>query len=76
MATLGNKRKMAADSRETQEHPSNNQSQNTSVPGISEEYITQVSERIDGRVTKKLSQEFIRTVSRILGALSKLDYFL
>ena len=28
---------------------------------------------IEGRVTKKLSKEFSRTESRILGALSKLD---
>ena len=31
---------------------------------------------IGGRVTKKLSQEFSRTESRILGALSRLDDFL
>ena len=31
---------------------------------------------IEGRVTKKQSQEFSRTESRILGALSKLDEFL
>ena len=36
----------------------------------------QVSEDIAGRVTKNLSQEFSRTESRILGALSKLDEFL
>ena len=51
-------------------------SRNTSVPRINEEYITQVSEEIEGRVTKKLSQEYNRTESRILGALSKLDEFL
>ena len=74
MATLRNKRKLAAVTRETQEeNPRNGQSRNTSVPGINEEYITQVSEQIEGRVTKKLSQEFSRTESRILGALSKLD---
>ena len=77
MATLRNKRKLAAVTRETQEeHPRNGQSRNTSVPRINEEYITQVSEQIEGRVTKKLSQEFSRTKSRILGALSKLDDFL
>ena len=47
-----------------------------SVPSINEEYITQVSEEIEGRVSKKLSQEFNRTGSRILGALCKLDEFL
>ena len=61
---------------ETQEYPRNNQSQNSSAPGITEEYIAQVFEEIEGRVTEKLSQEFSRTESRILGALSKLDEFL
>ena len=77
MTTLRNKRKLAAVTRETQEeNPRNGQSRNTSVPRINEEYITQVSEEIEGRVTKKLSQELNRTESRILGALSKLDEFL
>ena len=77
MATLRNKRNLAAVTRETQEeNPRNGQSRNTSVPRINEEYITQVSEEIEGRVSKKLSQEFSRTESRILGALSKLDKFL
>ena len=74
MALLRNKRKLAAITRETQEeHPRNGQSGNTFVPRINEEYITHVCEEIEGRVTKKLSQEFSRTESRILGALSKLD---
>ena len=47
-----------------------------SFPGITDGYITQVSKEIEGRVTKKLSQEFSRTESRILWALSKLDEFL
>ena len=34
-----------------------------------------MSKEIEGRVTKKLSQNFSRTKSRILGALSKLDEF-
>ena len=77
MATLRNKRKLAAVARDTQEeNPRNGQSRNTSVPRINEEYITQVSEEIEGRVSRKLSQEFSRTESRILGALSKLDEFL
>ena len=74
---LRNKRKLAAVTREIQEeNPRNGQSRNTSVPRINEEYITQLSEEIEGRVSKKLSQEFSRTESRILGALSKLDEFL
>ena len=77
MATLRKKRKLAAVTRKTQEeHPRNGQSRNTSVPRINEEYITQHSEKIEGRVSEKLSQEFSRTESRILGALSKLDEFL
>ena len=40
-----------------------------------EDYISRVSEEIEGRVTKKLSKEFSRTDSRILGALSKRDEF-
>ena len=68
---------MAAVTRETQEEqPRNGQSRNTSVPRINEEYITQLSEEIEGRVSKKLSQELGRTESRILAALSKLDEFL
>ena len=76
MATLRNKRKLAAVSKETHEYPRNSQSQNSSAPGITGEYIAQVSEEIEGIVTKKLSQEFSRTEPRILGALSKLDKFL
>ena len=77
MATLRNRRKLAAVTRETQEESLRyGQSRNTSVSRINEEYITEVSEQIEGRVTKKLSQEFSRTESRVLGALSKLDEFL
>ena len=77
MATLRNKRTLAALTRETQEEsPRNGQSRNTSVPRINEEYITQVSEQVECSVTEKLSQEFSRTESRSLGALSKLDEFL
>ena len=43
---------------------------------MTEEYITQVSEEIEGRVFKKQSQEFYRTESRFSSALSKLDEFL
>ena len=77
MATLRNKRKLAAVTREThEEHPRSGQSRNTSLSRNNEKYITHDSEEIEGRVTKKLSQEFSRTESRILGALSKLDEFL
>ena len=43
---------------------------------MTQDYISQVSEDIEGRVTEKLSKEFSRTESRILGALSKHDEFL
>ena len=77
MATLRIRRKLAAVTRETkEEHPRNCQLWNTSVPRINEEYITQVSEEIEGRVTEKMSQEFSKTESRILGALSNVDEFL
>ena len=76
MATLRNKRKLAAMARETQEYPRNNQSQNSAAPGITEDNIAKVSEEIEGRVTKKLSQEFGNSESRILDALSKLDEYL
>ena len=54
-------------------HPRNNQAQDTSFPKIQEDYITQVSEERKGRLTKKLCQEFSRTENRTLGASSKLD---
>ena len=76
MATLGNKRKLAAASREAPESTRNSRGQNTFDPESTQDYISQVSEKIEGRVTKKLSKELSRTESRILGALSKLDEFL
>ena len=76
MATLRNKRKLAAVSRETPESTRNSRGQNTLDPDLTQDYISQVSEEIEGRVTKKLSKENSRTESRILGALSKLDEFL
>ena len=77
MPTLRNKRKLAAVTRETQEeHSRNGQSRNTPVPRINEEYITQSSEEIEGRIAKKLSQQFNRIESRISDALSKSDEFL
>ena len=74
MATLRNKRKLAAVTREIQdENPRSGQSRNTFVPRINEDYLTQLSEEIEGRITKKLSREFSRIESRISDALSKLD---
>ena len=76
MATLRNKRKLAAVSGETAEGSRSSRGQNALDPELTQEYISQVSEEIEGRVTKKLSKEFSKTESRILGALSKLDEFL
>ena len=58
---LRRKQKLADISRETQENARNSQSQNTFVRGITEEYIAQVPEEIEGRLTQKLSQECSRT---------------
>ena len=76
MATLRNKRKLAAVSREAPESTRSGKAPSVLDPELTQEYISQVSEEIEGRVTKKLSKEFSRTESRILGALSKLDEFL
>ena len=76
MATR-NKRKLAALNKENCEvHPRCNLAQISNVPRSQEDYITQISEEIEGRVTKKLSQEFSRTENRILGAIARLDDFL
>ena len=76
MATR-NKRKLAALNKENcEEHPKSNLAQNSNAPRPQEDYITQVSEEIEGRVTKKLSQEFSRTENCILGALASFDNFL
>ena len=76
MALLRNKRKLAAVSRETPEGSRSSRGQTVLDPELTQDYISQVSEEIEGRVTKKLSKEFSKTESHILGALSKLDQFL
>ena len=76
MATLRNKRKLAAVSRETPEGSRSSRGQTVLDSELTQNYISQVSEETEGRVTKKLSKEFSETESRILGALSKLDEFL
>ena len=77
MATLSKKRKLAAPNKENcEEHPRTNFAQNSNVPRSQEDYIPQVSEEVEGRVTKKFFEEFSRTEHRILGALSHLDDFL
>ena len=75
--TTRNKRKLAALNKEICEgHPRSNLAQNSSAPRSQEDYITQVFEEIEGRVTKTLSKGFSRTENRILGALARLDDFL
>ena len=77
MATLRNRRKIAAlNKKNHEERPRSNQATDTKIPRSQEDYITQVAEEIKGRVTKKMSKEFNRTESRILGTLSRLDEFL
>ena len=77
MATVRIKTKLAALIKENcEEHRMNNLAQNSNVPRSQEDDITQVPEEIEGRVTKKLSQEFSWTENHILGALSRLDDFL
>ena len=72
-----NKNKLAALKKENcEEHPTSNSAQNSNVPRSQEDYITQVSEEIEGRVAKNLSQEFSRTENRKLGALARPDDFL
>ena len=72
MATMRNKRKLAAVSRETSEVSKSNRGHTVLDPELTQDYISQVSEEIKGRVTKESS----KTESRIFGALSKLDEFL
>ena len=75
--TTRNKRKLAALNKENcEELPKSNLAQNSSTPRSQEDYITQVSEEIQGRVTKRLSKEFSRAENCILGALARLDDFL
>ena len=76
MATRNKKKLAALNKKNCEEHSRSNVAQNSTVPRSQEDYITQVSEEIEGRVTKKLSQEFSRTENRILGALATLDDFL
>ena len=49
---------------------------NSNVPRPQEDHITHVSEEIEGRVTKKLSEEFSNTENSILGSLARFGDFL
>ena len=76
MAMSRNRRKISAVSRESPEGTRSSRVQNVLDPELTQDYISQVSEEIEGRVTKKLLKEYSKTESRILGTLSKLDEFL
>ena len=76
MATRNRKKLAALNKKNCEEHPRSNLAQNSNVPRSQEDYVTQVSEDIEGMVTKKLSQEFSRKENRILVALARLDDFL
>ena len=76
MATRNNRKLAALNKENCEEQPRSNLAQNSNVPRSQEDYISQVSEEIEGRVTKMLSQEFSRTENSILGALARLDDFL
>ena len=70
MTTLRNDRKLASINKDNQkEKARNNQAQDTNVATNREEIITPVSEEIESRMTKKLSQDFSRTDSRLLGTV-------
>ena len=65
MATLRNEKKLAAMNKENHEdHLKNIQARNTSSPRSQENYLTQVSEEIEGRVTKNFFQESSKTERR------------
>ena len=78
VANMRIKRKLAAMNRENKEdHFRNIQARNTNSLGIQKDYSRKIYyssvKKIEGRVTNNLSQEFSRSKSRILGALSGLD---
>ena len=49
--------------------------ENSIIERSQEDYISQVLGETDGRVTRKLLQEFSRMKKRILGKLARLDDF-
>ena len=70
MATLRIKRKVATIERENhEEQPRKRRARDSKVPKIQEDYINQLSEEIEGTVTKILSKGFSRPKRCILGAL-------
>ena len=57
MANLRNKKKLVAVPREQAENTRSSQSQNTLDPGRAQEYMSHVSEEIEGRVTKNFPEK-------------------
>ena len=76
MATLRNRKFATLNRKISEETCRVNLAQNSNVPRTQKDKKTRVSEEMEGRVTKKLSQEFSKTENRILGGLSPLDDFL
>ena len=76
MKNTRNKRRLAEIQDNFEENNSQSSSKDRSQADLNENYITQVSQEIEGRIAKKLSQEFSKRENRILGALAKLDNFL
>ena len=76
MAALKNQMNKSTVNRNGQvEHPRNNLPRDTTFSRVNEDYIAQVSEEMEGTLTLKLFQEFIRTDNLFLDALSKQDEF-
>ena len=73
MATRNKKKLAALNKKNCGDYPKSNLAQNSNVPRSQEDNITQVFEATEGGVTKKLSQDIIRTENHILGALARLD---
>ena len=65
----------ALNKEECEEHPRSSLAQNSKTPRSQENYLTQVSEEIERRVTKMLSEECLGKNS-IFGGLSRPDGFL
>ena len=76
MKNTRNKRRLAEIQDNFEEENSQSSSRERSQADLNENYITQVSQEIEGRIAKKLSQEFSKREIRILGALAKLDNLL
>ena len=74
--TARNRKRLATSIDEKcEEQPRSKLAQITIVSRSQEDFITQISEEIEDSVRMKLSNEFKRMQSRILGALSQLDEF-